>query len=151
MPDRDPLLIRYQYKSSMIPPGSAITPSGSYQSLQAVLDAAYQQASHGKGAARHAAGEPFEKQKICEITRRLIGSPVQSLLYQAVKKIYETTRTDPIPEILGAINYLCAAVIVLQELTVPAPDTEQEGEATGEGPAVGPGGCREIFSGRRHA
>ncbi|OPY16254.1 MAG: hypothetical protein A4E69_00274 [Syntrophus sp. PtaB.Bin138] len=93
-----------------------------YQSLQNVLEDAYRQASQGKGAERHAKGEPFEEQKICEITRRLIGSPIQSLLYQAVKKIYETTRTDPIPELLGAINYIAAGIIILRELEETAPN-----------------------------
>lgn len=91
-----------------------------YQSLQNVLEEAYIQASEGKGQERHAKGEPFEEQKICEITRRLIGSPIQSLLYQAVKKIYETTRTDPIPELLGAINYIAAGIIILRELEAQA-------------------------------
>lgn len=99
--------------------------SQNYQTLQNVLQDAYRQASEGKGAARHAKGEPFEEQKICEITRRLIGSPIQSLLYQAVKKIYETTRTDPIPELLGAINYIAAGIIILRELEEPAPNPDR--------------------------
>lgn len=88
----------------------------SYMALQEVLHDAYNQAAVGKGADRHACHDNFDKQIICEVTRRLQGSPVGGPLFQAVKKIYETTRTDPIPELLGAINYIAAAIIVLREI-----------------------------------
>jgi hypothetical protein len=87
-----------------------------YFPLERILDMAYDQASEGKGKARHAKkDEPFKKQKICEITRRVgLGYP----LGQAIKKAEEAQRL-PYPanvqEILGAINYLAAAVIIMEE------------------------------------
>ena len=92
-----------------------------YESLKNVLDLAFEQASQGKGKERHAeADEPFERQIICEVTRRAgLGYP----LGQAVKKVYESQRLGGergIAELLGAINYLAAAVIVMGEGTTEA-------------------------------
>lgn len=94
-----------------------------YKKLEDVLNRALEQASLGKGKARHATeGEPFEKQKICEIARRLSAEHWQFPLYQAVKKIYEAPRLSltPIPkgvqtELLGAIVYIAAAIILYEE------------------------------------
>ena len=99
--------------------------NGSYDSLEKVLAEALHQASMGKGAARHAKeGEPFEKQPICEMARRLgVGGP----LYQAVKKIYESERLQGergIAELLGAINYIAAAIIVWREKIIAVPDQD---------------------------
>ena len=93
-----------------LPEGSAIN---AYATLENVLTMALDQAANGKGKERHAEdGEPFEKQQICEITRRVgHGFP----LGQAVKKIQESPRLDGehrINELLGAINYIAAAIIV---------------------------------------
>jgi hypothetical protein len=87
-----------------------------YKSLAVVLCAALHQAAHGKGKERHAKpGEHFENQKICEITRRVgLGYP----LGQAIKKAEEATGLKPsggVRELLGAINYLAAGVIVMDE------------------------------------
>lgn len=86
-----------------------------YTSLCQVLTGAIQQASGGKGKERHAKpGEPFEKQKICEITRRVgLGYP----LGQAIKKAEESLRLGDhgLAELLGAINYLAAAYLVMEE------------------------------------
>ena len=49
--------------------------------------------------------------------RRLHGN-ADGPRYQAVKKIYESARMDPdraIKELLGAINYTAAAIILLKE------------------------------------
>lgn len=86
-----------------------------YEALAYVLEKALNQAAHGKGKERHATGEPFDQQPICAITRRVgFGYP----LGQAEKKIEESQRLDTdasIFELLGAINYLAAAVICLEE------------------------------------
>jgi hypothetical protein len=87
-----------------------------YASLERVLLDAMIQASNGKGKERHAGdGEYYEDQVMCEITRRLgPGYP----LGQAVKKIIESQRLGGdagIQELLGAINYIAGAIIVLQE------------------------------------
>lgn len=89
---------------------------GEYFSLKKVLKQAVDQAECGKGKERHAeANEPFERQIICEVARRVgLGYP----LGQAVKKIYESQRlggTKGLDELLGAINYIAAAYIVMQE------------------------------------
>lgn len=88
----------------------------SYATLRAVLDRALAQASGGKGRERHAVeGEPFERQQICEVTRRLGHGFSRG---QAVKKIYEAQRLPrerAVAELLGAINYIAASIIVLEE------------------------------------
>lgn len=90
-----------------------------YDTLSQVLSDAIDQASKGKGRIRHATdGEPFERQQICEIARRLEGSQVAGVLFQAVKKVYESKRLDTdgaIQELLGAINYIAAGIILLKE------------------------------------
>ncbi len=91
--------------------------SGPYSSLRRVYRDAVFQAESGKGKERHACdGEAFENQQICEINRRL-GSN-EGALFQAVKKIYESKRLGreaAIRELLGALNYTAAAIILLRE------------------------------------
>jgi len=87
-----------------------------YGLLEDAYRCAVAQAAHGKGKVRHAEdGEPFERQIICEVARRVgLGYP----LGQAVKKIYESQRlggTAGLDELLGAMNYLAAAFIVMSE------------------------------------
>lgn len=85
-----------------------------YAELASVLDAALDQAQSGKGKARHSCGEPFQDQKIVQICEWM-GSN-QGDIFQAVKKAVESTRLPHVRarrELLGAINYLAAAVIVL--------------------------------------
>ena len=87
-----------------------------YEYLCHILKLALEQAQHGKGNARHASnGEAFLWQPILEITRRVgTGYP----LGQAVKKVYESQRLSlegAEAELLGAINYIAAALIYLQE------------------------------------
>lgn len=90
-----------------------------YFELERILKLALEQASEGKGSERHANGEDFEKQKICEISRRLGSNDYN--LGQAVKKIYESKRLPKeraIAELLGAINYIAAGIIILEESEV---------------------------------
>jgi len=90
-----------------------------YKMLADVLEDALEQAQHGKGRERHAAGEPFEQQEICANARAVgLGYP----LGQARKKAREALRlyqkmgsNAGEAECLGAINYLAAAVIVMRE------------------------------------
>lgn len=94
------------------------TKTGQYDKLEEVLSGAFLQASEGKGKIRHADGEPYENQKICEISRRLKRHQAGGPLFQAVKKIYETGRLnndEAIAELQGAINYIAAAIIILEE------------------------------------
>ena len=90
-----------------------------YYDLVEVFNDAFLQASSGKGCVRHSYSfkENFKDQLICEMDRRLDGN-ARGPRYQAVKKIYESARMDPdsaIHELLGAINYIAAAIILLKE------------------------------------
>ncbi len=90
-----------------------------YYSLVKVFNDAFLQASNGKGNERHAYSdrEPYSDQVLCEMDKRLGGNAIGPR-YRAVKKIYESARMEPdraIHEILGAINYLAAAVIILTD------------------------------------
>lgn len=93
-----------------------------YESLSSVLNEAYDQASCGKGVNRHAYGEEkFENQVICEIAKRLNPTGFSAPLFQAVKKIYESTRLDSKAakhELLGAINYIAASIILIENSMV---------------------------------
>lgn len=95
--------------------GLSKTP-GRYELLKSVLTDAAFQAEEGKGKERHA--DPFERfqdQQIVKIGTWLGSNHFQ--IGQAVKKAIESTRLDPDAaeaELLGAINYLAAAVIVLR-------------------------------------
>ncbi len=86
-----------------------------YSSLRAVLEAAYEQAARGKGAERHARGNPFEKQHMQTIST-LLGTN-RGMAFQAIKKLTEgLDMADPAArerELLGAINYI-AGIIVYQ-------------------------------------
>lgn len=111
--------------------GGIVIDNEAYDTLKTVLRSAYEQAASGKGKERHAYEdeEPFEKQPICEISARL-GS-IDGVLFQAVKKIYECKRlpTDrAINELLGAINYIAAAVILLEKEDLGSDTQEEEQE-----------------------
>ena len=86
-----------------------------YSDLFEVLRDALEEAQEGKGAVRHGNGLSFTDQPALTITRAVgLGFP----LGQAMKKIQESQRMDPDAakrELLGAINYLAAAVLFLNE------------------------------------
>lgn len=89
-----------------------------YETLRQVLDVALAQASVGKGVQRHGySGKHFEDQQIVAF-----GKSVKSIVYnvgQANKKASEAIGLEPKPairELLGAINYLAAAVLILCNL-----------------------------------
>jgi hypothetical protein len=87
-----------------------------YDGLLTVLRRAFLQAAVGKGKERHANSLPFEAQPM-QMINRLLGSQ-DGHLYQAIKKIQESKRLPrdrAVAELLGAINYLAGAVIVLEE------------------------------------
>lgn len=95
----------------------AFIDSTPYFELARVLGLALQQASKGKGAERHAQGQRFENQPMLEISRMLNGSPI-GCMYQAMKKTQEASRMDVDAaqrELLGAINYLAGAYLLLEE------------------------------------
>lgn len=87
-----------------------------YSTLARILQEAYLQASCGKGKERHATQNGFEDQPICVI-QRLTGSN-HFALGQAIKKAQESTRLPHSAakmELLGAIVYLAAAYLYLEE------------------------------------
>lgn len=88
--------------------------STGYSELANVLTAALMQASNGKGKERHADNQEFEKQPIMWIEEHFKSFQ----LGQAVKKIHESQRLPTemaVAELLGAINFLAARVIFLQQ------------------------------------
>ena len=96
-----------------------LAPTDPYAPLWRVLDAAYDQAANGKGRERHANAKPFTDQPIMEIAR-MVGPGYQ--LGQAMKKAQEAggmiQRGQPDrarAELLGAINYLAACVLLIEE------------------------------------
>lgn len=86
-----------------------------YTDLRRALDAAFEQAAGGKGKERHAQGLAWNDQPIMQITRTHgVGFPMG----QAAKKVQEAARMQPAHarhELLGAIVYLAAAVIALDQ------------------------------------
>ena len=86
-----------------------------YFPLFSVLNDALNEAQNGKGSERHGNGLSFTEQPALTITRAVgLGFP----LGQAMKKIQESQRMEPEAakrELLGAINYLAAAVLFLDE------------------------------------
>lgn len=93
-------------------------PYPGYEKLADVFRRAIEQAAVGKGRERHATdGEPFERQQICQLPRwqGTIDFPAG----QAIKKCLEVNRLPgreaKVRELLGAMNYLAACVIVLDE------------------------------------
>jgi len=99
-----------------------------YFFLKQIYENAVAQAQSGKGKERHATeGEAFERQQICEIARRLGDN--SGPLYQAVKKIYESKRLNPrhaIHELLGALNYVATAVLLLEEQVIKEMKEDEE-------------------------
>lgn len=108
-----------------------VTPG--YESLASVLDEALAHAQSGKGKERHSSGEPFIEQPIVTICEDL-GSP-QFAVGQAHKKSREALRMGRLAarhELLGAINYLAAAILVLDR-DEPARVQRSAVDADGDG------------------
>jgi len=87
-----------------------------YEPLSGVLQLALNQAQYGKGKERHANSKPFLQQPIMKIGR-MVG--IGYNLGQAMKKSQEAMRLPTIEaqqaELLGAINYLASAYLILEE------------------------------------
>lgn len=87
-----------------------------YAPLRRVLELATEQASAGKGKERHATDKTFDRQPMLEIGR-MVGHGF--CLGQAIKKAQEASRMEPDAakrELLGAINYLAGAYLLLEEI-----------------------------------
>jgi hypothetical protein len=90
-----------------------------YEGLQTVLNLALSQAAEGKGKQRHANDLPFSQQPLMQISR-MVGPGFP--LGQAIKKSQEAfgmlgrrQRQAAQAELLGAINYLAAAYLLIEE------------------------------------
>ena len=97
-------------------PAPQVKPDDGYQSLNRVLDLALDQSANGKGKERHANDKPFDRQPMLEIGR-MVGPGF--CLGQAIKKAQEASRMEPDAaqrELLGAINYLAGAYLLLEEM-----------------------------------
>lgn len=87
-----------------------------YAALRGVFDRAYDQATAGKGAERHATGQAFTNQPMQTISDLVGGN--HGCLFQAIKKCQESTRLPKdraVNKLLGAINYLAGAIIFLEK------------------------------------
>jgi hypothetical protein len=89
-----------------------------YAELWRVYGLATRQAESGKGRERHAGkGEKFEDQQIVQLGVWMESAGFE--VGQAVKKALESfrlPREGAIAELLGALNYLAAAVLVRERL-----------------------------------
>lgn len=104
-----------------------LDPTDPYAPLWRVLDAAYDQAANGKGKERHANDKAFTAQPIMEIAR-MVGPGYQ--LGQAMKKSAESfgmfgrgNYAAARSEMLGAINYLAASYLLMEEIAMLDDDT----------------------------
>lgn len=104
------------------PPGiSYPEPTAPADALRRTLEAAYHQAMHGKGRARHGGGKPFEEQPIFTIAELLDGS-IDGHLFQVIKKAQEASRMVKAGqheaarrELMGVIIYAAAAHMILEK------------------------------------
>lgn len=89
-----------------------------YRYLRRIFADALDQAQSGKGKDRHALpGENFQDQQIVKLCLWMQSN--HGDIFQAAKKAIESTRMEYAAarhELLGAINYLAAAVITLDLL-----------------------------------
>ena len=94
-----------------------------YEPLAEVLQQALDQAQHGKGKRCHADDKPFLDQPIMRGARECGPG---SMAYQSRKKILEALRCPDddraIEDLLGAINYIAAQVILRREQTANEAD-----------------------------
>jgi hypothetical protein len=91
-----------------------------FADLTSVLNEALQQVANGKGNQRHGRGKPFTKQPILELGRMLPSA--DGHIFQAMKKSQEAANmaaggrpTHAVQELLGAIVYTAAAIILIRE------------------------------------
>lgn len=111
-------------------PLSISVPTPGFDDLALTLSEAFDQAAHGKGAARHGLGQPFAAQPMQQLIR-LNGLGFAT--GQASKKASEalrmlasgnTSAEAAVNELLGAIVYLAAAVVAVRA-DVARPEAER--------------------------
>ena len=110
----------------------APAPAG-YECLAEVLDCALMQAASGKGAERHAQGQPFDSQPMAEITRAHgLGFPLgqsekkgREAAGMVARGEFDAARR----ELLGAINYVAGAVLAINAMQQARRATERAATA----------------------
>ena len=84
-----------------------------YQTLQDVLEDAYEQAARGKGKERHGRGATFESQPM-QVISGLLETDL-GMAFQAIKKLQEGVRMEDAAarerELLGAIVYIAGIIV----------------------------------------
>lgn len=112
------------YADDGIPQQPIIMGDPDYATLAGILQAAHDQAANGKGAERHAEGNPFLDQPIMNIARMLGDTGGHA--YQIMKKAQEAHRMvkrDQFEaaerEVLGIINYAAAMILLIREIEFP--------------------------------
>lgn len=91
-----------------------------YEDLAFILEAAFNQAAHGKGNDRHANGKPFSEQPIMKL-QELYGPGFA--LGQIAKKAEECQRMEveaAVKELLGVIVYASGAILHFKKHGTPA-------------------------------
>lgn len=87
-----------------------------YERLADVLQAALDQAQHGKGKERHANDQPFHEQRMQTLSDAL--NSAKGMAFQACKKVAEgvdhPTYEQQERELLGAIVYIGGMIVWLQ-------------------------------------
>jgi len=107
------------------------TARGMYAPLHRVLMLAYQQSAFGKGKDRHANDKPFMQQPIMEITRMhglgfttgQASKKGQEAVGMASRLEHEAAKR----ELLGAIVYLAAAYLYVDETQGSTVDSKDQG------------------------
>ncbi len=111
---------RHDSASSPIQPQRASVDT--YHELIRVLKDAHAQASSGKGKERHANGRPFDRQPIMELGRMFgpgfAAGQAAKKAQEAMGMISRQNNDAAVAELLGAINYLAACVMLVRERQV---------------------------------
>lgn len=102
-----------------------------YESLADILQDALDQSQKGKGKKRHARGEPFRDQQICQGARK---HGLGAMSYQVEKKINEAKRLfeeyadfgEAEKDILGAVVYAAAMLLVMREQADSQPEFNKD-------------------------
>lgn len=106
----------------------APAPAG-YECLAEVLDCALMQAASGKGAERHAQGQPFDSQPMAKITAMVgLGFPLGQIQKKAQEAGGMAARGQMDAarrELLGAINYAAGAVLAINAMQQARSATER--------------------------
>lgn len=100
-------------------PVSRQEPDVSYDGLSTILRDAHAQASVGKGRERHANGRPFDRQPIMELGRMFgpgfAAGQAAKKAQEAMGMLHRQNNDAAVAELLGAINYLAACVMLVRE------------------------------------